>query len=329
MDDSQDEIDDGPPALGIEIGGTKLQLALGRGDGRLIAARRARVDPARGAEGIKSQIVEEYARLLLDAHVSPGAVQAVGVGFGGPVDASQGRIETSHQISGWTGFPLADWLKNQLRVPRVRIENDADAAGLAEAQFGAGKDRSPLVYVTVGSGIGGALMIDGQIYRGAGRGALEIGHLQIGAADDSPTLEDVASGWAIAKAASFARQSLSRSGLAVWKFQDGMERTSLTALDVVEAARQGEPTCRTILHNAVQAMGQALAHVVTLLAPRRIIIGGGVSLIGEDLWFNPIREVLKTRAFPYFSQQCDIVPAQLGELVVLHGALAVAYTSPP
>ena len=296
-----------PLSVGIEIGGTKLQLALGRGDGRLSAARRATINPANGANGILLQIVAEYHELLKDAGLSQNSIQAIGVGFGGPVDVKNGIIETSHQVEGWTEFPLAAWLRDRFNVARVGIENDADAAGLGEAKFGAGIGCSPLVYVTIGSGIGGALILDGRIYRGAGRGAVEIGHIRMGTADDSPTLEAIASGWSIGRAAASLKG-----------------QTEFTAVDVAEAARQGDSSCRAILHSASQALGQALAHVVTLLSPRRIILGGGVSLIGEDLWFAPIRQVLQTRAFPYFIQSCDLVPARLGEFVVLHGALATA-----
>ena len=124
--------------VGIEIGGTKLQLGLGRGDGRLTAARRATINPLNGAEGILARIQFEYQTLLDDANVSKTEIQAIGIGFGGPVNVKNGIVETSHQIQGWIGFPLADWIRDRLGVAAVGIENDADAAGLGEAEFGAG-----------------------------------------------------------------------------------------------------------------------------------------------------------------------------------------------
>ncbi len=184
--------------LGIEIGGTKLQLGVGRGDGSpLVALERLDVDPARGASGILARSKPSAARL-----VARHRVQAIGVGFGGPVDAARGLVLKSHQIEGWANFALADWLRNTFGLP-VALGNDADVAGLAEARLGAGKGSNPVFYITVGTGIGGGLIVDGQIYRGSGLGAAEIGHLRPGLSADRPdeTIEAAASGWGIAAAA--------------------------------------------------------------------------------------------------------------------------------
>src|SRR5437660_2277870 len=185
-----------PMYVGIEIGGTKLQIGLGAGDGTLAALWRGGVDVARGGEGIREQILRETPLLLEGAGVDRGQVRGVGVGFGGPVDDADQTVIKSHQIAGWDGFPLAQWLTELLGWP-VALGNDADVAGLAEALFGAGKGLSPIFYITIGSGIGGGLIINGEIYRGVGRGAAEIGHVVVwGPTDDHcGTLEDLASGW--------------------------------------------------------------------------------------------------------------------------------------
>src|SRR5581483_4752845 len=187
--------------LGIEIGGTKLQLGLGAGDGVITALWRGTVNPAEGSEGIRKQIEAAVPELLAKANLDRGELRGVGIGFGGPTDDATQTVIKSHQIAGWDGFPLRDWISDLLGgVPAV-LCNDADVAGLAEALFGAGKGLSPIFYITVGTGVGGGLIIDGQIYRGVGRGAAEIGHLQVWdprAADPTNTaLENVASGLAI------------------------------------------------------------------------------------------------------------------------------------
>ena len=120
-----------------------------------------------------------FATLLAKTNLGKRQIEAAGIGFGGPVDVRHGRTQKSFQIDGWDDFPLADWIGEHLGVPRVVLENDADTAGLAEARFGAGIGHSPLLYMTVGSGIGGALIVDHQIYRGFGQGAIEIGHLRV------------------------------------------------------------------------------------------------------------------------------------------------------
>src|SRR5687768_11104214 len=188
--------------LGIEIGGTKLQLGLGQGDGNIVSLWRGTVNPSEGSEGIRKQIIAAVPELVAKAKLDRGALRGVGIGFGGPTDDATRTVIKSHQIAGWDGFPLADWVSDLVGVPAV-LCNDADVAGLAEALFGAGKGMSPIFYITIGSGIGGGLIIDGEIYRGCGRGAAEIGHLRMPIAenDDSgwemDTLESAASGWAI------------------------------------------------------------------------------------------------------------------------------------
>ena len=191
--------------LGIEVGGTKLQLGIGRADGSLAALERLDVNPARGARGILDQIEAAICTLLHRMMLSPHDVRGIGVGFGGPVDVSRGRVHTSYQVEGWTDFPLAEKLRRSTGIAAVVIENDADTAGLAEARFGAGVGCSPLLYLTIGSGIGGALIVEGQIYRGCGLGAVEIGHMEIPVRSQSGIrimqLEEVASGWGIAREA--------------------------------------------------------------------------------------------------------------------------------
>jgi len=176
--------------LGIEIGGTKLQLGVGRGDGSLLVSlERAIVNPARGAEGIREQI-ERIGLTLIARH----PIDAIGIGFGGPVDRRAGRTITSHQIEGWDDFPLADWCRSLFNLPVV-LANDSDSAGTAEARFGAGKGRRVVFYINVGSGIGGALVIDGKPHSGGLGVAAEVGHLRPGLAADTPdqTVESLAS----------------------------------------------------------------------------------------------------------------------------------------
>src|SRR5438132_159439 len=202
--------------LGIEIGGTKLQLGIGPGDGTLAGLWRGTVDVAAGAAGIRKHIIAAVPELLEHSGIERSQLQGVGIGFGGPVDDNTRTVIKSHQIEGWDGFPLANWISEMVGLPAA-LGNDADVAGLGEALFGAGKGLSPIFYITIGSGIGGGLIIDGEIYRGCGRGAAEIGHLkarQWGQVPNLPgrssasyklaaidqghlPLEEHASGWAI------------------------------------------------------------------------------------------------------------------------------------
>jgi glucokinase len=293
--------------LGIEIGGTKLQLGLGDGLGAIHALWRGTVVPADGADGIRQQISDAIPQLLANAKWERADLQGVGIGFGGPVDDATHTVIKSHQIQGWDGFPLADWISDIVGVPAV-LGNDADVAGLAEALFGAGKGLSPIFYITIGSGIGGGLIINGEIYRGCGRGAAEIGHLKIEYLLDTPVpLEESASGWGIARRA--AAKNVGHG----W-----------TAGQVADAARRGNREAIKILEASWTYLADAICHVIALLCPRRIVIGGGVSLMGDDLLFNPLRKIVAHNVFKPFADCYDIVPAALGEEVVIHGALALA-----
>jgi glucokinase len=311
--------------LGIEIGGTKLQLGIGPGDGQLVGLWRGRVAAAEGAEGIRRQILVAVPELLARAGIDRGQLRGAGIGFGGPVDDARRAVIKSHQIAGWDHFPLADWIADLVGLPAV-LGNDADVAGLAEASFGAGRGHNPVFYITVGSGIGGGLIIDGKIHRGTGRGAAEIGHLRMpvpGEPDaDWVPLELLASGWAIQD---FVRRETARRP-ELQPFWRGVQRAApeLTTEHVAAAASQGDPLALAALSRARNALSEGIAHVIGLVCPQRIVLGGGVSLLAESLWLAPIRERVAQIVFRPFATEYEIVNAALGEAVVVQGALGLA-----
>src|SRR5579875_2027283 len=278
--------------LGIEIGGTKLQLGVGADDGKLRGLWRDAVDVAAGPEGIRRQIVAAVPELLAKAGIERSQLRGVGIGFGGPVDDATRTVIKSHQIEGWDNFPLADWISEVVGLPAV-LGNDADVAGLAEALHGAGKGLSPIFYITIGSGIGGGFIINGEIYRGCGRGAAEIGHLFLNFHIDEKTslggnLEYFASGWGIA---SYAIEEIAQGDgkdSALLRLVGG-DPERITAWYIGQAAAQGDPFAQSILRRPLAALSMAITQVIKLLCPRRIVIGGGVSLMGEQLFFQPLR----------------------------------------
>jgi glucokinase len=312
--------------LGIEIGGTKLQLGVGRGDGVLAGLWRGSVNVAAGPEGIRRQITTAVPELLDRSKINRAQIAGVGIGFGGPVDDATHTIIKSHQIEGWDEFPLAAWITDLLGWPAV-LGNDADVAGLAEALFGAGKGLSPIFYITIGSGIGGGLIINGEIYRGCGRGAAEVGHLRVWSPGrqgwEPGPLENYASGWGIGQRA--------RTRLTQGEGKESQLLKLMTANPdeisgqrVAAAAEHGDAFAQSVLDDALLCLANGVCHVITLLCPRRIIIGGGVSLMGECLLFEPLRALVERLVFRPFKGLTEIVPAALGEEVVVHGALALA-----
>jgi len=310
--------------LGIEIGGTKLQLGIGQGDGSpFVAFERLDVDARKGAAGILDDM-QRVGRQMLARYPAKG----VGIGFGGPIDSAAGRVTKSHQVEGWDGYPLSDWCREQFGLP-TRLGNDCDCAALAEARFGAGRGKSAVFFVTVGTGVGGGFVLDGKLY-GVGRPAVaEIGHLRPGLKADraSATVESLASGRGIEAAARACLVECDPLDKADLLRRCENDPAMLTARDVAMAAEAGNQAACRVLEKACQALGWGIAQVITLLAVNVVVVGGGISLAGEKLFLAPLRREVRRYVFPPLADSFEILPAGLGELVVVHGALALAAES--
>ena len=314
--------------LAIEIGGTKLQLAVGSGqDSSMVCLERALVNPDLAADGIRRQITE-LGRSLMEQH----DIGAIGIGFGGPIDASKGVVIKSYQINGWDGFPIVQWCEDSLGRPTC-LGNDSDLAGLGEALFGAGRGHRLVLYSNVGSGIGGSMVIDGHLFTGGSGGAAEIGHLRPGLAAETPeqTVESLASGWgmaAVARKWMAERAATSdrsvETGVADLLQRCGGDPHRLDGKILAAALADGNRLAQRVFGQGIQAYGWALAQAITLWGPHVVVVGGGAPRIGEQLYLSPLRAeieryVMRPRVGTY-----EVVPAALGEEVVLHGALAIA-----
>ena len=307
--------------LGIEIGGTKLQLGVGDGAGTDLAAlERLDIVPTRGAAGIREQIADTGRRLM---EIHP--ITRIGFGFGGPIDAAKGTVVTSHQIDGWNNFPLAEWCQHTLGRPVV-LGNDCDVAALAEATLGAGRGTGIVFFVTVGTGVGGGLVIDGTLH-GVGRPAVaEIGHLRPGldAETSNQTVEALASGRGIETVCRRRMHEMLGPDVDDLLARCEGDERELTARMIAEAATERNDLATGVLRDAIRTLGWAIAEVITLIAPETVVIGGGVSLMGERMFFTPLRESVRRYVFPPLADSYRIAPAELGEEVVVHGALTLA-----
>jgi glucokinase len=297
--------------LGIEIGGTKLQVFTGHGSGRVTERHRFPVEASSGGAGIRAQLEQIIPPLAKRLRPT-----AVGVGFGGPVDWKTGRICRSHQIEGWSGFPLASWLSSLAQAP-VHIDNDANLGALGEAACGAGAGFNPVFYVTLGSGVGGGLVLDGKVYHGAPPGESEIGHVRL---DRSGTLlESRCSGWAVDAKIRAAIARNPDSALA-----QCVGRASANEAKFLNAAlAQKDPLAWAILEETAEDLAFGLSHVAHLFHPAIIVLGGGLSLMGE-----PLRAAVE-RLAPRFIMEAfapgpRIALARLSEDSVPIGALCLA-----
>ena len=309
-------------ALGIEIGGTKLQTAIVDGDGAVLVRGSDRVDPAGGAEGIRAVLAGQLDRAV-DGAVARGiAIRAAGIGFGGPVDRDRGVVATSFHVGGWGEFPLATWvalaLGPRLGTLPVLLENDSNAAALGEALAGAGRGSRVVVYSNSGSGIGAGLVIDGRLHRGRAGGEMELGHVRL--ARDGGILEETSSGWALDRR---VREAVARDPAGVLGRAAAASGAEPSARLLPAALAAGDATARGILDEAAGFYAHALAHVVQLINPDVIVLGGGVAAIGEP-WRESVARRIEPLLMETFRPGPPVRLAALGGDVVPVGAALAA-----
>ena len=287
--------------LGLDLGGTNIKLALlerKRGRWRTLADASAATEAERGPAHVL--------RRLTQVGAEAGRVDSVGVTVPGLFDPERGTVQFLPNLPGaWKGQPVVEPLRQALGAPTAMI-NDARAFALAESRLGAGRDVDTAVFVVIGTGIGGGIVVDGRLHLGLDGAAGEFGHQMVlpeGPAcgcGSSGCVEALASGPAIAAAAGRA-----------------------TAEDVVEAARAGEVSAATTLARAGTFLGVAIANAIVLLSPERVVVGGGVAAAGE-LLLEPARAEIRRRVHVSPVERIAIVPAELG---VLAGAIGAAIWS--
>lgn len=304
--------------LGIEIGGTKLQLVTGDASGQVLYRFRYAIDPAQGATGILAQISATI-------HQLPEPPQGIGVGFGGPVDWQTGRIATSHQIDGWAGFDLTGWFREQVPGADVRVENDANVAALAEARRGVATGFQNVFYVTLGSGVGGGMVVDRQLYHGASPGEAEIGHLWLvppGESTSGQTIEQTVSGWAVdGQIRDLLPQLPDDSALKIAVQQaHATGSVGKEARFLHPAYEASDPVARMLIEQIGSVVALGLSHVVHLFHPGALVLGGGLSLIGEPLR-AAVRQALPRFIMKSFTPPPVVLLAKLGEDAVPVGGL--------
>lgn len=249
-------------------------------------------------------------------------IAGIGIGVPGPVDVAQGTLVAPPLIPQWDGYPLSAELNERMGLP-VLIDNDATLGVLGEYTFGAGQHVDALAYVKLGTGIGCGLICNGEVYRGARGYAGEIGHLMV--AQNGPPcrcgsygcLEAMAGGEAVAQQAKLALKAGHPSILS-----NIADPNTITAREVAAAAAAGDPLGRQILNTAGRLLGIALADLVNLLNPGRIIIGGGFAQAGDPL-LAPLRDTVRAQAMQASGRATEIVPAALGGDSIALGAVAM------
>lgn len=305
--------------LALDIGGTKLAAGIVDEAGTLLDVVRTPTHVEEGPDRVVGRLVD-LGRALLGRSAVP--VRGVGVGCGGPLDLERGLVQNPPNLPGWLDYPLARRLEEALGLP-VALDNDANAAALAEFRFGAGRGTRHMVYLTISTGIGGGLILDGELYRGKRGNAGELGHLQV-RYDGPPCncggcgcLESYASGTNIARRARERAAQHPESLLARPAPAD------LSAETVLAALRAGDAVAWDLWEETLDILAAGVASMVNAFDPERVVIGGGITNFG-DLLFPPLRERVGHRAMPALADGVEILPAELGEHVGVLGAAAVA-----
>jgi glucokinase len=308
-------------AIGVEIGGTKLQAI--SFDGNVEVNRRRRtVDVQAGALKLRDEL-STMIRELVQSLRANNTVEAIGVGFGGPVDWRTGTIVKSFHVHGWNGFPLGKWLSDLFSC-RVVVDNDSNIAAFGEASLGNGKSFSSVLYSNVGSGIGAGFVQDRNIYHGSQPGELELGHIRISKLGD--TVESRCSGWAIDRRIrefAIANPQSILGQLYQQKNTIESERLGGEAALLRPALKESDADAEAIVDEAARTYAWALSHAVHLLSPEVIVLGGGLSLLG-DPWRFAVQGHLRSFLMDAFLPGPEVRLASLGEDVVPVGAACYA-----
>jgi glucokinase len=308
--------------LGLEIGGTKCSVWLGERSEEGVALVDHELFPTAPEPQACFEALMASSNKLLAAH--PGELLAVGISCGGPLNAESGRILTPPNLPLWQDIPLTQWVKERLHVPAY-LQNDADACALAEWRYGAGRGCQHMIFLTYGTGMGAGLILNGQLFSGATGMGGEIGHVRL--SPQGPvgygkrgSVEGFCSGGGLKQLAETHVREAKQQGREV-SWADG----EITAKAVAQAARRGDALALAVYDEAGSWLGRALAILVDLLNPERIVIGSIFARSG-DLLIPAMEKAMREECLPLSLEGCAVVPCALGEEMGGWGCMAVAET---
>ncbi|MDD2431917.1 MAG: ROK family protein [Firmicutes bacterium] len=305
--------------IGIDLGGTKIATGIVNSKDELLATVKVPTQAEDGWEIITRRMGDTIAEVMQKSGVQANDVRAIGVCSPGALDIPNGIVLRSPNLK-WYNIPLKKIIEERFNIPTY-FDNDANVAGLGENRYGAGIGSKHMLYMTVSTGIGGGIITDGKIYHGATFGAGEIGHITVDkngplcGCGNHGCIEAIASGPAIARNAKERLKEHPESLL--------NDYSNITAREVSEAAQAGDQYAKDVIETAARNIGLVLAGLINTLNPDCVVVGGGVSHMGE-LLFKPMIAEVKERTINPFLQNLKILPAKLGGDVGVMGAIALA-----
>jgi glucokinase len=309
--------------VGIDVGGTKIACAVGDASGRLLATVRRPTRPSGDGAADLAELAGSLRDLVAEAGCEPADVDAIGVSLPGPLDPERGVLLDPPNLPGWHDLPVRDLLADAFSVP-VFIENDANAAALAEWHFGAARGYEHVVYLTMSTGVGGGLILGGRLHRGVLASAGEIGHMPI-EWDGAPCacgrrgcFEAYVGGAAWAQRLRVVTPATSRAAA----LAGGV--AGVTARHLVAAAREGDAFALEELHRWNDYVARGITSLAFVLAPQVVVLGTIATAAGEALSLAPIRARVAERIWPFLAERLQILPAALGDSLPHHAAIGVA-----
>ncbi|MFP5106754.1 ROK family glucokinase [Neobacillus sp. C211] len=298
--------------VGVDLGGTTIKMAFISLNGDIIYSWEIDTDKRESGRYIPTTIASTIDQKLNELNQTKNRLIGIGIGAPGPVNVD-GSIEVAVNL-GWRKFPLQAILERETSLP-VAVENDANIAAIGEMWKGAGKGAKNLICVTLGTGVGGGIIVNGEIVHGVNGAGGEIGHITSVPRNGSPCncgksgcLETVASATGISRLALEKLDSTND----ISKIRDYYEKhQTISAKLVFDAANEGDELAKRVIQQVVYHLGLALANLANGLNPEKIVIGGGVSKAGDTL-LGPLKEEFVLYTFPRVAQGAEIVIATLG-----------------
>ena len=305
--------------IGVDIGGTNIKIALVDREGKIVYSNTTPTRAEMGYEFTINNIKQAIKDLMKETNEDKNSIEAIGFGFPGQIDYVEGKVLILPNLPGWVNVPFRKIMEDEFNIPTY-LDNDVRCAALGELNYGAGVGAKNLVCITVGTGIGSGIILNGKLVRGASNVAGEIGHIKMTMGDgplcgcgDYGCFEAYASGPNIV---AMAKEYLKGGKSA--KFKE-LATEELSPYVVAQAALQGDVVAIQIFKKMGKIIGLGLTSVINLLNPEKIIIGGGVADAG-DILFDPIKDTVARRAMPIQREAVEIVHAKLGNTAGVIGA---------
>jgi len=314
-------------SIGVDLGGTNIVSVIVNCQGKIVNRLKVPTLAERGKEATIKRIVETIHENIVQSTIAPGDIIGIGIGAPGPLDVKRGIINFAPNLPGWRDVPLRKILEDEFSM-KVVLENDANAAAWGERCFGIGRGVDNLVCFTLGTGIGGGIIIDGKIYHGNNYGAAELGHMTVN--KDGPRcncgnygcLEAYSSATGIKnRVKNRIKEGIKSDFL---NFDDDKLFESLRLKLIFEAARKGDKLTKGVVEEAISYLGIAIANIANILNPEMIVLVGGITNEGDKLLI-PLREEVKKRAFYSNYKSLKIVIGKLGGNAGVLGAAALLW----